>query len=101
MHGEVLRCRDDAKVTRVITLQAAHEIKPKRGSKKRIFAIGLLSASPARIAEDVDIRRPDGQAEVETVNSFTHCLVVLGAGLRRNNRSDALKQRGIPGGGHP
>src|ERR1700678_3040460 len=101
MYGEVLRCRDCAEVAWVITLQPTHEIASQRRSEERIFAIGFLSATPARIAEDVDIRRPDGQPEIDTVNPFANRLVVLGAGLRRNDRSDALKQAGIPRGGHP
>ena len=42
--------------------QTLHELDAHARREVRIFAVGLLAAAPARIAEDVDVRRPEGQA---------------------------------------
>ena len=68
--------------------------------EERIFAVGFLPAAPARIAKDVDVGRPEGEAEERFVLVVAHGLVVLGAGLGGDGLAHAVHQRRIPGGGH-
>ncbi len=62
-------------------------------------AIGFLSAAPARVAEDVDVRRPEGQPLVTAVRAFAEELVVLCAGLIADRRGHLPHQRHIEGRG--
>ena len=67
-----------------------------RAVRYGILAVGLLAAAPARVAEDVDVGRPVGQAEVLPRLSLRSGLVVLGArlvgdGPRRPGRSAARR----------
>jgi hypothetical protein len=63
----------------------------------RILAIGLLSPAPARIAEDIDIGGPDGQALIAAVILVGADTVELGARLGRDRIADTVEQIGIPG----
>src|SRR5580698_2258553 len=100
MNGEVRWSRDCAIVSRVIALQSAHKLLAQMGGEERVFAIGLLASSPARIAEDVDVWRPDGQAEVDAVNAVADGLVILRARLGRYDVADVLQERRVPGRSH-
>ena len=53
---EVLGGGDDAVVPGIVALQALHEGDAQAGRQMGILAVGLLSAPPARVAEDVDVR---------------------------------------------
>src|SRR5882762_4347336 len=69
--GEMFRGGNHAIVLRVIALHSCNERHAHAPGQKRIFAVGFLAASPARIAKDVDIRGP----EVETlINSLVACF---------------------------
>ncbi len=70
------------------------------GGEEGIFAVGLLAAAPARIAEDVDVRRPDGETVVDGVNVVADGLVVFGAGFGGDDGGDLVDERRVPGGGH-
>ena len=48
-------------VVGIALLQAAHNGQSHLCREERVFAVGLLSASPARVAEDVDVRCPERQ----------------------------------------
>ena len=61
-------CRgNDLEIARIRTLQTLHKGGADAAGEKRIFAVGFLSASPARVAIDVDIGRPEGEAIVDGV----------------------------------
>ncbi len=55
VHGEVLRRCDGLQVLRVIALQARDERHAHARGEIRVFAVGFLATTPARIAEDVDV----------------------------------------------
>src|SRR5207249_1942382 len=46
-----------------------------------IFAVGLLATTPARIAKDIDIWRPEVEAFHDVAASGSHRLVMLGPSL--------------------
>ncbi len=65
-------------VLAVARLQPADEGDTELAGEERILAVGLLAAAPARIAEDVDVRREEGQAQEQpTALAGLHGLVVL------------------------
>ncbi len=90
VHGEVLRRGDHLVELRVGALQAADEVHAQRRGQVRVFAVGLLPAPPARIAKDVDVWRPEGQAKVDLVDVMAQSLVVLGASLGRDDIADLV-----------
>src|SRR5437588_10611660 len=59
----MLRRRDGSIVVRIIALYAGDKSYRQASAQKGIFAVSLLPATPTRIAEDVDVWRP----EVETL----------------------------------
>src|SRR6202042_1403989 len=69
--------------------------------QKWVLSVGLLSASPARIPKDIDVRCPERQAEKLLTLVLAHRLVVFGAGFGRDSLAHAMHQRRIPGGPHP
>jgi len=60
--GEMLRRGNGKVVLRVISLQPGHEGHRQPAAQVGIFAVGLLPPPPARVAEDVDVGRPEIQA---------------------------------------
>ena len=99
VHGEVFGRGHDFQVVRIVALHAAHELHSQAAGEVGILAVGLHSAPPARIAEDVDVGRPKGQSLVLAAEPVAHELVVLGAGFVRDDRGDFQHQIGIPRGG--
>ena len=63
VHREMLGARGDLEVL-AIALQALDEPYAQPAGKIRIFTICLMTAAPARVTEDVDVRAPQGQALV-------------------------------------
>ncbi len=78
---EVLRGGVDLAILRIVTLQALHEGDAHSRSEPGIFAVGFLSATPARIAEDIDVGRPERQALIALAQTATLELMMLGARL--------------------
>ena len=91
MHGIVFRRRDHPQVLGIVALHAGYVGDPHPSCKVGVLAIGLLAAPPARIAEDVQIRRPEIQPHADEV-SMANLLVVLGAGLGSDRRRQVLNQ---------
>ena len=63
-----------------------------------IFAVGLLSAAPARVAEDVQIRGPEIEASHDAGVSLAHILHVLDASLNADLGRHGVNSRRIEGG---
>src|SRR3546814_13239454 len=66
----------------------------------RILAQRLLPPAPARIAEDVDVGRPERQPVIAVVIPLALRLVVFGAALGRDHLALGVEQRAIVGRGH-
>src|ERR1022692_4222695 len=77
VHGKMLRRRDHAKILRVIALQSGDKSYAHPTRDKWILAVGFLPAPPARIAEDIDVRRPEVQALHDVAVSSARRLVML------------------------
>ena len=100
VHGEVLWGRNHAVVIRIVALHAFDKVHAYLRCKERIFAVGLLPASPARIAKDVDVWRPEGQAVVDGVIVVAQGFVVFGSRLGGDHGRKIFDQRSVPGSGH-
>src|SRR5438309_4320544 len=92
----MLRRRNRAVEGWVIALDAPDELRRENSGEERIFAVGLLPASPTRISEDVDVRRPESQAEVAPRIPLALRLVVLGTRFGRDHLAFRMDQRFVP-----
>src|SRR5579863_8186649 len=90
---------DRTKVFRVVTLNAFDKGGAEPTSQERIFPVGFLAASPARIAKDVDVGRPDGESVVAIVIIVGDGVVVFGARFSRDDFADGVEKGRVPGSG--
>ena len=82
-------------------LKTAHHSAAHLGSEIGILSIGLLSASPTWVTEDVDIGSPVGQGmEARDILAAAQEFIPLGPSLGADGIEDTLDQRGIERGGH-
>ena len=96
----MLRSGNDFEVFGVVTLHRFDEGYSDSRCKVGVFAVGFLTASPAWVAEDVDVRRPEVEASIDTVIAVGDCIGVLGAGFGRDDGGLTVDEVGVPGGGH-
>ena len=89
-------------VVGIVTLNAFDEFDANLAREKGVFTVSLLAASPARIAEDVDVRRPESQAGPPFGIAVMRAgiIVMLRAAFDANDGSFLVNQLRIPGGGH-
>ena len=99
VHREMLHGGHGLQVLRVVALHAPDELHRESSREERVFAVGLLAPPPAWIAEQIDVGGPEGQALVALTRARAHVLVVLGAGLVRDNGGHPEHQGVVPGGG--
>ena len=101
VHRKVLGGRDGLEVPGVVALQALDEGDADARRQVRVFAVGLLSAAPARVAKDVDVGRPDREPSIPLGAAVgLHVLDVLGAKLGGDRVCRFLDQRRVPRGRH-
>ena len=103
MHGIMLGTGVELVVLRVPRpLEAFHHGHPHTGGQPRVFPPGLLSPSPARVAEDVHVGRPERQPLVHLPEPPVPVrLVVFGAGLVAHRGIHLLHRLLIERGSHP
>ena len=65
----------------IVALHPRNERDAHPARQERVFPVGLLPASPPRIAKDIDVRRPEREAEKHLVLVQPNRLVILGAGF--------------------
>ncbi len=63
-----------------------------------VLAEGFLAAAPAGIAEDIDVRRPEGEALVLAAATGREGGVVLGARFVGDRIGDATDEVAVPRG---
>src|SRR5579862_7789295 len=81
----------------VITLHPRGERCSHLSRQERIFSVRLLPASPARIAKDVDVRRPISKPIIIEVVVLALRLEILRAALYGNQPAFAMEEVGVPG----
>ena len=79
MNGKVLWCGHHARMAGIVALHSRNEGDAHPARQKRVFPVGLLAASPARIAKDIDVRRPECQTEELFALVLANRLVIFGA----------------------
>src|ERR1700691_6020560 len=79
VHRVMLGCGDGAEVFRVVALNALYERNAHAAGEERVFAVGLLAASPAGIAKEIYIWRPDGKPGVKAMVAVQDGVVILRA----------------------
>ena len=100
MSPEVLGAGRREQVLRMVALESANEGLAHLRGQEGIFAVGLLPASPAWVAEDVDVGGPVGESEVlPTGRTASACVVVFGTALVCDGACDSAHQGGIEGRG--
>ena len=89
-------------VIRVVALHSFDELHGDGARQERVFPVGFLAAAPARVAENVDVRRPERQAAppfgVAVVPGSV--IVELRAAFNADDVPFLMKQFWIPRGGH-
>jgi len=80
----------------MISLETLDERHAHAAGQERILTVGLLPATPARIAEYVDIGGPKGQSFVYPAVPLTHEFVVLCPGLVGCGNRHPVNQAGVP-----
>ncbi len=68
--------------------------------EKRVLAVSLLTAAPARIAEDVDVGRPEGEPIKDAVIALALGLVIFCARFSGDDVAHGMDHAGIPGCSH-
>ena len=96
VHGIMFRRRHQFEIFRIVALKSFDELHAQARGQKWILAEGFHAASPARIAIDVDIRRPECKPREPAVIVVANRLVVLGAPLNGDRRCNPVHQRRIP-----
>jgi hypothetical protein len=80
-------------------LEALHERHAHAGREKRAFTVCFLSPAPAGVAENVDVRCPERQAEVLLAAvPFAIGLVMLGPAFGGDGVGDFLHEAFVPHG---
>ncbi len=95
VHRIVFRRRYELEILRIIALQSFHELHAHACGQERILAERLHTPPPARIAIDIDIRRPERKSRKPAVIVVADRLVILGAPLHRNHVCNPAHQRGV------
>ncbi len=86
VNGEVLCCGDGLQIFRIVALHAFDERDRQTAGEKRIFAIGFHAAPPARIAKEIDVGSPEGEALIDIVLSAADVFVVIATRMKRTMR---------------
>src|SRR5215211_2002977 len=88
--------RDGLQIPWIITLHTFHEGNTEARCEKRIFTVSLLTASPPRVAKDVDVGRPKSQTIKTLTLIVFNSVVILSAGFIGNSSRDCPDQFLIP-----
>src|ERR1700749_910671 len=82
MHRVVFRRGDRAVVASVFALHPCDKGNSHASSQERVFSVCLLPAPPARIAKDVDVRRPKIKSLKHVAVTSPDVLRVLDSSFR-------------------
>src|ERR1035441_535875 len=79
----------------IVPLKAANKSDAKLCGEKRVFAVGFLTATPARVADNIDVGRVEVETDMLTRVAlvFGNIIVVLGAAFGGDYISFLVDQR--------
>ena len=97
MHGIMLGAGQQLLVGSILgSLQASHHTLAHHSRQVRVFAVGLLSAPPSRVAEDVDVGCPEREVLVHlALSAEAMRMIVLDACLVADSREDAFHKHRV------
>src|SRR5207247_5388662 len=101
VHREVLHGRDRLQVLGIVALHPADELHGEAAGEERVLAVRLLATAPPRIAEEIYVRRPEGEPLIALARTLAQVLVVLGSSLIRDDGRCPAAERIVPRGGQP
>ena len=81
VNGVMFGSCDRFQVFRIAALKPFDEIDGHASGEEGILAIGLLSTTPARISENIDIWSPESESGIDAANIVARKKVVFGACL--------------------
>src|ERR1700683_2208559 len=96
--GEVFWRCDCLEVIGIGALQAADEGGSDLSSEEWVFTVGLLTAAPSRVAIDIDIGRPEGEAVEDGMIALALRLVIFGTRFGGNGIGHLMDEAGVPRG---
>src|SRR4029079_11611946 len=92
---------DRLEIFRVVTLQTRHKRNSHSTGQIGILAVSFLPASPARVAKNIDIGRPEIETFVDIPPSCADSLIVLGSSFLSNRRRHLMNQGSVERCGQP
>ena len=95
VHGVVFGSRNDTIVFRIVALHAGDKRHAHARCQKWIFAVSFLTASPAGIAKDIDVRRPEVQSFKDVAVPIAHASNVTGAPFYANHNGHTVDRIGV------
>src|ERR1700722_1686571 len=99
VHSEMLRSRNHAIVFRIVSLQTGDKRHAHASGEKRILAVCFLTAPPARIAKDIDIRRPEIETLHDVACASAHGLIMFRSGFGADHDCHVMNKRRVKSGG--
>src|SRR6476660_1582014 len=98
MHGVMLGAGHREHVFRIVSLNAFDVLDTNLAGQIGVFAKCLLAAAPAWVAENVDVRRPEGDTgpPLGVAVMLIGIVVMFGAAFDTDNRSFLVKQFWVP-----
>src|SRR5690606_20684430 len=88
VYCEVLCTSRGFEIVFILALQPLDEPHAETACQIRVFSVGLMPASPARITEDIHVWRPEGETLVDIRVAEFLLHVVLRTAFRRDGVSD-------------
>jgi hypothetical protein len=83
----------------VVALESLDKSNPQRGGEVGVFTISFLTSAPARVTENVDVRRPNSEAGVNLADALLSSFVMFGPGFIGDGRGNLMEQLRVPGSG--
>src|SRR4051812_40194397 len=96
MNREMLGSRNRLQIMLVVALDTLDEPGREHAGEVGILAQRLLAPTPARIAENIDVRRPEGQTEIAVVISLALRLIVARATFDADHVALGMEQLLVP-----
>ena len=92
VNRKVLGACRSLQILLIVALDALNKAYAHAGSQIRILAKGFMTASPARVAENIDIGRPERKSLVNVRVVLLLLVIVLGASFCGNDIGHLLQQ---------
>ena len=100
MHDKVLGASRHLQMKTILSLQSGNILTRQHARQERVLTESLLTPSPSGIPEEIDVGRPEGQADILAPVARTDGPVMLCPGLIRDRRRHLPHQFPVKGRRH-